>query len=246
MPTLTSQRIFAHVPSPRRQQQPSSRLPSIFPLSFLSFIPQDGSLLKRRLGVLGHTGPEAVLESAGDVLEVAHAAGADGVSALGLLAPVVCSRGFCHVSSFFLSFIFWVVALFSTLNLFAHESSQAQRGWKKDQGSKCRGGSKEERRTLPGLSSRVAARGARVLLDVERATAWRGRERVRSCMSLFAQLPDDFSHSIRFRFHSAWYQPPIIAIHHFPQLPDTHQMTSQIVANFPVTVHHGAKGRGLY
>lgn len=41
--------------------------------------------------VLRYAGSEAVLESAGYVLEVAHAAGADGLSALGLLAPVVLS-----------------------------------------------------------------------------------------------------------------------------------------------------------
>ncbi len=48
--------------------------------------------LKRGLGVLGYTGLEAVLEAAGDVLEVLRAAGANGLSALGLLAPVVCSH----------------------------------------------------------------------------------------------------------------------------------------------------------
>lgn len=40
--------------------------------------------------ILGYAGSEAVLESAGDVLEVPHAAGADSLSALGFLAPVVC------------------------------------------------------------------------------------------------------------------------------------------------------------
>lgn len=40
--------------------------------------------------ILGCASLEAVLEFAGDVLEVPHAAGADGLSALGLLAPVVC------------------------------------------------------------------------------------------------------------------------------------------------------------
>jgi len=46
--------------------------------------------LKGSFRVLGHAGLEAVLEAAGDILEVPHAAGADGLSALGLLAPVVC------------------------------------------------------------------------------------------------------------------------------------------------------------
>lgn len=35
---------------------------------------------------------EPVLEAARDTLEVAHAAGAGGVPALGLLAPLVCAR----------------------------------------------------------------------------------------------------------------------------------------------------------
>lgn len=39
---------------------------------------------------LGDAGLETVLEAAGDVLEVAHAASADGLSPLGLLAPVDC------------------------------------------------------------------------------------------------------------------------------------------------------------
>lgn len=38
---------------------------------------------------LGLADLEAVLESPGNVLEVAHAAGTDGLSPLGLLAPVV-------------------------------------------------------------------------------------------------------------------------------------------------------------
>lgn len=41
--------------------------------------------------VLGYAGSESVLESAGDILEVAHAASTDSLSALGLLAPVVLS-----------------------------------------------------------------------------------------------------------------------------------------------------------
>lgn len=47
--------------------------------------------LKRGVGVLGDTGLETVLEAAGDVLEISHAASSDGLSALGLLAPVVLS-----------------------------------------------------------------------------------------------------------------------------------------------------------
>lgn len=47
--------------------------------------------LKGGVRVLGDTSLEAVLEATGDILEVPQAAGADGLSALGLLAPVVLS-----------------------------------------------------------------------------------------------------------------------------------------------------------
>lgn len=50
------------------------------------------AILKGGMGVLGDTGLETVLEAAGDVTKVSHAAGANGLSALGLLAPVVCSH----------------------------------------------------------------------------------------------------------------------------------------------------------
>jgi hypothetical protein len=43
-------------------------------------------------GVLGLAGLEAVLESAGDVLQVPRAASADGLSPLGLLTPVDCEE----------------------------------------------------------------------------------------------------------------------------------------------------------
>lgn len=47
-------------------------------------------------GVLGGAGLEAVLESSGNVLEVAAATSANGPSPLGLLAPVVCKeRKYC-------------------------------------------------------------------------------------------------------------------------------------------------------
>lgn len=50
------------------------------------------SSLLAELGGLGGAGLEAVLESSGNFLEVAAAAGANGPSPLGLLAPVVCKR----------------------------------------------------------------------------------------------------------------------------------------------------------
>lgn len=56
---------------------------------FLSF-PSLRRLLVGAAGTLGSTSLEAVLESSGNVLEVAHAAGADGLSSLSLLAPVDC------------------------------------------------------------------------------------------------------------------------------------------------------------
>ena len=78
------------------------------------------------LGAGGGTGAETVGELAVDGLEVTHAAGAGGLPALGLLAPV----------------------------------------------------------ELPGLGSRVAARGAGVLLDVEGATTATPAERVRLVVTL--------------------------------------------------------------
>lgn len=44
----------------------------------------------RAAGALGSSGLETVFETARYVLEVAAAAGADRLSSLGLLAPVVC------------------------------------------------------------------------------------------------------------------------------------------------------------
>lgn len=47
-------------------------------------------LAGRATGTLGGTSAETVGEAAGDELEVTHAAGTGGLSALGLLGPVVC------------------------------------------------------------------------------------------------------------------------------------------------------------
>lgn len=57
----------------------------------------------RRLGLAGL---EAVLELPGDVLEVAHAAGADSLSPLSLLGPVVCRRE-CQSLYFGMSLSIW-------------------------------------------------------------------------------------------------------------------------------------------
>lgn len=46
--------------------------------------------------VLGDTGLEAVLELAGNGLEVTHASGSSGLPSLGLLGPVVCSLLVLH------------------------------------------------------------------------------------------------------------------------------------------------------
>ena len=45
-------------------------------------------LLRGAAGTLGLAGLEAILEAARHILEVAHAAGADSLSALALLTPV--------------------------------------------------------------------------------------------------------------------------------------------------------------
>lgn len=45
-------------------------------------------------GTLGGTGLEAVQEAAVDIAQGAHAAGASGLAALGLLAPVDCRKKF--------------------------------------------------------------------------------------------------------------------------------------------------------
>lgn len=49
------------------------------------------SLLVDAPGALGLASLEAVLESSGHILEVAGSAGADGLSSLRLLGPVVCT-----------------------------------------------------------------------------------------------------------------------------------------------------------
>jgi hypothetical protein len=99
-------------------------------------------------GALGSAGLEAVLESARDVLEVAAAAGADGLSSLGLLAPVVC----------------WELAFLALREVLARGLSRSSnRGllaWDGLMG-----------RTLAGLGGRVAARRALMLLDVHGATS---------------------------------------------------------------------------
>ena len=111
--------------------------------------------LKRRLRVLGYAGPEAVLEFAGNVLEVTHAAGADGLSALGLLAPVDCIGGFGVSKSRHLSKKGTSARVFAGDRVWPEEGSRRE----------------DSKRTLPGLSSRVTAGGAGVLLDVEGATS---------------------------------------------------------------------------
>lgn len=72
----------------QQQQKESSKRPC-HSLRFLL------SGLLANPGVLGGASLEAVLESSGNVLEVAGAASADGPSPLGLLAPVVCEEEEC-------------------------------------------------------------------------------------------------------------------------------------------------------
>lgn len=102
----------------------------------------------------GHTSAESVLEAAGDVLEVSHAASANGLSALGLLAPVVCSKGPGQHSS-------------SSSSPPCHPPIVAPPARIR---VRVRGTSRTHgRRTLSDLSSGVAAGSAGVLLDVEGA-----------------------------------------------------------------------------
>lgn len=87
---------------------------------------------------------ESVLETAGDVAEVTETTSSGGLSALGLLGPLVYNRELAVAPS--------------SISSFRIEIS----------GIRCLGVGGE--RTLPGLSSWVSARGASVLLDVEGAT----------------------------------------------------------------------------
>jgi hypothetical protein len=64
--------------------------PDQFAMSPEAHHPSTILCLCRTSGILGNTGAESVLEEAGDFLEVSHAASSDGLSSLGLLAPVVC------------------------------------------------------------------------------------------------------------------------------------------------------------
>lgn len=100
------------------------------------------SLLVDAPGALGLASLEAVLESSGHILEVAGSAGADGLSSLRLLGPVVCT------------------GQYDMPNGQAPSESRLSG----------RGAFFGVSRTLPGLSSRVAASSALMLLDVKRAT----------------------------------------------------------------------------
>jgi hypothetical protein len=88
---------------------------------------------------------ESVLETAGDIAEVAETTSSGGLSALGLLGPLVYKDGLAVALSFI-----------SSKSLFRSSNSLEVGG----------------ERTLAGLSGWVGARGAGVLLDVERTTAY--------------------------------------------------------------------------
>ena len=105
--------------------------------------------------VLGNSSLETVLEFARHVLEITHTSRADSLSALGLLAPVDCIGGFGVSKSRHLSKKGTSARVFAGDRVWPEEGSR----WE------------YSKRTLPGLSSRVTAGGAGVLLDVEGATS---------------------------------------------------------------------------
>lgn len=142
-----------------RRMQPISRRTAIhFPCLIIS---RDATLSHhpphlclqgaRAFRACGDTGLETVLEAAGDILEVSHAASTDGLSSLGLLAPVVCSATVSIMFQF-------VTNQPTVLQSFVITVSKSLSGE-----------SRLGERTLAGLSSGVAAGSAGVLLDVQRA-----------------------------------------------------------------------------
>lgn len=100
-----------------------------------------GLLGSKATSALGCASLETVLESSGHILEVASAAGTDGLSSLSLLGPVVCKA--------------WSVLQFNSIGCFRYRI--------------CRRISVRCSRTLADLGRRVTARRALMLLDVERA-----------------------------------------------------------------------------
>lgn len=104
-------------------------------------------------GTLGGADTEAVPELAGDLGQRAHAAGTGGLSALGLLGPVVCFV--LNVSTYACLFCLEsggeaVALIIVDVYIFGADGSFVSR-------------------TLAGLSSGVTARSAGVLLNVERS-----------------------------------------------------------------------------
>lgn len=108
-----------------------------------------GLSLLAESGVLGGASLEAVLESSGNVLEVAGAASADGPSPLGLLAPVVCVKRWLDYNS----------------RRYTKHGNTRLFPMYRNIGESRKGGSEH---TLSHLSGGVSARRALVLLDVQR------------------------------------------------------------------------------
>jgi hypothetical protein len=103
--------------------------------------PRLGLLGSNATGALGCASLETVLESSGHILEVASAAGTDGLSSLSLLGPVVCkARSVLQFNSIGCLFDIEFVGQYLRCS-----------------------------RTLADLGSRVTARRALMLLDVKRA-----------------------------------------------------------------------------
>lgn len=106
------------------------------------------------LGALGDTSLEAVQEAAVDNAQGAHAAGAGGLAALGLLTPVVCSKKKKFVSRVVPTIACILISSPRTMPFFSYRYPYQH----------VSGG---VMRTLAGLSGRVATVSTGGLLDVE-------------------------------------------------------------------------------
>lgn len=105
------------------------------------------------LGALGDTSLEAVQEAAVDSAQGAHAAGAGGLAALGLLTPVVCSKKKVRKPNCSNNICILISSL-RTMPFFPYPYPYHQV-------------SGRVMRTLAGLSGRVATVSTGGLLDVE-------------------------------------------------------------------------------
>lgn len=119
-------------------------------------------------GALGGANLEAVLEAPGDGGQRSHAAGTGGLSALGLLGPVVCFS--LRVSV--LCLCLWKCLSLCLVVVLPSVLSHTDWGLERSVSGGWGGFGLVRSRTLPGLSSGVSARSASVLLDVHGAAAY--------------------------------------------------------------------------